>query len=107
VSLDDHAGQALADPGEKITIETAERKTGLRGGKDLGWFADRQDLEKEPRELDETIVRAPGMLVPRPDLKANPTVAIGRGIEIAHCMHYVVETPCHFPRLYLPAARGL
>ena len=66
----------------------------------------RQKFDEEARQLNDVIMRAPGMTVARADGKAELAIKFGGGVEIAHRMHHVVETArhsCHFALAFLAA----
>ena len=56
---------------------------------------DREQLEEEPRKLDDVIMGAPGMPVARPDGKAEAAIEPGRRVEIADRMDDMVEAAGH------------
>src|SRR5665213_1859180 len=59
--------------------------------------AQAKQFQIDAGQLDDVIFRAPfrRMTVARADGEAQPPIKSGGGVEIAHCMHDVVETARH------------
>src|SRR5262249_37239901 len=54
-----------------------------------------QRFDEKAGRLDQVIVSAPRMLVARADGEAEPTIELGRRLEIAHRMDDVVDAAGH------------
>ena len=79
---------------EKCLVEAAEQGGEAFAAELLG-LGDRQQLDEETGQLDEVIVRAPGMAVARPDGETEGTVERCRRIEVAHRMNDMIKTARH------------
>ena len=79
---------------QEAAIEIAEQRREAFAAQHIR-LGDRQQLQEESRELDDMVVRAPGMAVARADRKARAAIEIRCGVEIAHGMDDVVETAGH------------
>ena len=64
---------------------------------DSARVGDRQQLDEGAGKLNDVVLRAPisRMAIARADLKAEPRIERGGGVEVAHRMNDVVEAAGH------------
>ena len=58
---------------------------------ELFWLGHRQHFDEVAGELDDVIVRPPGVAVARADGKTHAAVKRRRCVEVAHRVHDMVE----------------
>jgi hypothetical protein len=86
----------------EIAVVGAEQ-SGKAIAAELVRLGQRQQLDEEAWKLNNVIVRAPGMAIARPHGETEPTVQIGRRIEVPYGMDDMVEASRHGGRLHQPA----
>jgi hypothetical protein len=64
-------------------------------GHDLFWFGDFEDFDEAMLELDDAIMRAPGMTVARANGEAGARLKLAGRVEVADGVHDMVEAVRH------------
>ena len=63
-----------------------------------------REFDEKTRKLNDMVLRAPGrrMAIARTDRKADARIERGRGVEIGHRMHDMIEAARHYSRVTSP-----
>src|SRR5262249_11104600 len=80
---------------QETTSKVAKRECSALRRRNLLRLSDCQELDEKTWQLDDAVVRSPGMPIARTDREPEAAVKRSRRVEIVHRMNDVVEPAGH------------